>query len=481
MRPALQHGLAGRWPIALLLLVCALAYARTLGAYGMLMWDEAEYATLARSLARGDGYAIAGRPQALRPPLLPFAGAAGLWVAGAGDDRFVKVASLAFALLAIAVVYAAAARAYDRTTGLVAAALLATMPWFWTDTAHFLSEMPLLAFLSAALFAWSFALYRSPRWFYASWLCVGLALLSRYTALLFGPLALLLALAALATRDPAVRARLCSRDALLAPLLGAAVVAPWAVRQMLAFGDPLIGMRQAASQLQVYLPGVSMPWYDYLVGLPGMLSLPIGVLLLVGSARAVERRDRFALQCLIVVAFVLGWFSLYRYKEPRLISAMLPAAAVLAGVGMTRGLPGAAPPRPLTLALLVAAIAALNAVGTAHTFSRQVTLGYPPFVDAMRWMREHTPPTALLVGPNVAQMSWYADRPAVDFPDVEAELSALLARADWVVITNFERGQKPYAGGLASRVPPEAFQSGDAVLFRDRRFSTLVVRAERLR
>jgi hypothetical protein len=58
-------------PAAALLIVFVAAYAYTNAAPRMLMWDEAEYASLGRSIARGEGYAISGQPHSLRPPMLP--------------------------------------------------------------------------------------------------------------------------------------------------------------------------------------------------------------------------------------------------------------------------------------------------------------------------------------------------------------------------------------------------------------------------
>ncbi|MEO8605844.1 MAG: glycosyltransferase family 39 protein [bacterium] len=470
-RPA--AALSRHWGVGLLLALAGAVYAQTQGAYGMLMWDEAEYASLARSLVRGDGYTIAGAAQGLRPPLLPLAAAAGLWLNGRADDPTVHAVGVALAVLALAIVYTGAARAYDRATGLVAAALLASMPWFWSATARLLSEIPLLALFGAALLAWSGALLRDARWFYVSWGCLGLALLTRYTALLFGPLALLLTLAAGAGDGRAVWRRLCTRHVLLAPLLGLVVFAPWLVHQGLVFGDPLVGFRQASSQLQDYMPGVAMPWWRYVAGLPAMLSWPTAVLALFGVLWAARKRDHFALQCVLVVVFILIWFSCYRYKEARLVSAILPAVAVLAALGLTRGLFGRAPPS--ALAAIVAAIALFNFGATRPTFEHVHTLGYPSFLAAMDFVRQHSSPDALLVGPNTPQIFWYADRRVTDFPE-KAALPALLDRVEWVIVTDFERGQKAYVPELAARIPESAFADGRAVRFADGQFSTLVVR-----
>jgi len=466
------------WGIVALLIIAGAVYASTRDVYGMLMWDEAEYASLARALVRGTGYSVAGAPEALRPPLLPLAAATVLWSYGGANDAAIRSAAIGLALLALASLYAAVARVYDLSTGLAASALLASMPWFWTATPHLLSEILFLTLFAAALFAWSCGLTRDARWFPASWLCLGGAFLVRYTALLFGPLALLLLLVELRHDGAAVWRRVRSPACALAPLLGALVVAPWLVRQTLLFGDPLVGVRQASTQLQVYQPNISMPWWQYLVGLPVMLSWPTLGLAVAGAWWALRRDDRFALHCVVVAAGVLIWFSAYRYKEPRLISSLLPAAAVLAALGVTRGLFGRAP--GAAVAVLTGAIAVSNFGATRPTFAYDRTLGYPSFLDAMAFVRQHSSAEALVVGPNPPQISWYADRKCIDFPEQPA-LAALLARADWVVITNFERGQKAYVPQLAQRIPAAAFDDGSAARFGDDRFATLVVRAARLR
>ena len=467
--------------VLLLLAVAALVYGGGRDAYGMLMWDEAEYASLARALARGEGYAVAGAPESLRPPLLPLAGAAAIALAGRADDRTVKAASVALALAALLVVYAAGALVWEPRTGAVAALLLAVAPWFWTATAQFLSEIPSLLCFAAAAFAWSLALLRSPRWFYVAWLCAGLALLTRYTALLLGPLFALLTLSAWAGGATAPRRLLRGRDFWLAPLVAVAVVAPWFAWQAMTFGDPLVGLRRAATQLQVYLPGVAMPWHAYLTGLPAMVTMPTALALLGGGVWALRRRDAFALQCAVTVVFVLLWFSLYRYKEPRLVSAMLPAAALLAAFAVTHGLAGG-PSRRLGLPLLaaLAGVVALGAQSAQQTLTSVVTHGYPSFLEAAAFLRANSDPTALVGAANAPQVWWYAERRVVPFTDAEA-LPELLTRADWVVVVDFERGQPPWVAALPARIPAAAFAAGDAARFADGRFTTVVARASAVR
>ena len=52
-----------------------------------------------------------------------------------------------------------------------------------------------------------------------------------------------------------------------------------------------------------------------------------------------------------------------------------------------------------------------------------------------------------------------------------------LRQTEWVVLTNFERGQKAYATALTRLVTTEDTRRGDAAIFRDALFETIVVRS----
>lgn len=459
---------------ALLLLVAAAAvYASTLSSFGMFTWDEAEYAALSRSLLRGEGFHIGGAPNALRPPLLPLAGAASMWLRGEVNDRSAKEASVALALVALALVYAITSAALDRSTALFAAFLLATMPEFWTMTAHFFSEIPFLAFFAAAVLGFDLGLRRDPRWFWVAWPAWALAMLTRYTAVLFAPFVVLRLVAAVGLRRDEEWPRLRAPAFLLAPAAGLALLAPWLLRQQWAFGDVLIGFRQASQQLQIYAPEVSMPWHFYLVRLPELLSPATTLLLLLGVAWAVWRRHGPTLNASLVIGGLLLWFSAYRYKELRLITSILPFAAVVAAAGIAQILPGRA---RLLLVPLAAAIFWWNHSLVQPVFENWLALGYPPFLEAMELVRGRSSPEAVVLGANTPQIAWYADRRIAPFPAAEEELASSLSSAEWVVFSNFERGQPAYASALAKRLlgadAPE-----DVVTFRDRRWAVLVARS----
>lgn len=470
-------------PLVALLLLFGGLYATTLDSYGMFMWDEAEYASLGRSVLRGEGFSISGEPNPLRPPVLPLAAAASMLISGRSTDTAAKVPNLIFALLGLAIVYLLTSAELGLLAGLSAAALLGMFPAFWLMTANLLAEIPFMAFFAAAVLLLYAGLYRRPRLLLGSWFAFGLALLTRYTALLFLPIAAGFAAVALLPRRRGGAPGLWSRSFFLGPCIAAAVLAPWLIREQVVFGDALVGIKESSTQLQLFMPGVSMPWDYYLLHLPALTHWIPLMLFVLGIGWAVWGRDRFVLHCLGVVVFVLIWFSVYRYKELRMVTSALPFVAIVAAFGLTRTLQrrwiGERWRVALAAVVLMAAFAT-TAPTVRRIARREITQGYPSFLQAMKFLREKSSRDAVVIGANYPQISWYADRTAVDFPP-EDQLPEALKRAEWVVITNFERGQKPYVRRLIDKVSTADVRAGQAALFSDTRFDTLVVRSSLLR
>jgi len=257
-------------------------------------------------VVRGEGFTISGKPNSLRPPVLPLAAAASMLLCGGSQDTIVKLPNLAFSLLALFIVYWCATTVHDQMTGLAAATFLGVSPSFWTSTPLFLTEIPFMAFFTAAVVFFYFGLYRHQRYFSWSWLCWGIAFLTRYTAVLFAPIVGLFLILAFCARNPEVQHRMWSKHFFLSPCAGLLVVVPWLFRQQFTFGNALVGMQEAATQLQVYRPDVSMPWYFYLVHLPEMFSPGLTVLLVIGIIWMVWKRERFGLHCDLGVGELLS-------------------------------------------------------------------------------------------------------------------------------------------------------------------------------
>jgi len=468
------------WPIAALLLLFGGTYAPSMNSYGMLWWDECEYASIGRSIVDGEGFGFLGNPNPLRPPLLPLAGAACMLVSG---DRFsdsvLKVASWAFDLLALLCVYGFAAAAFDRTVGIIAAFFLGISPFFWLFAPRFMCEVPFMTFFAAAVWFFHFGAYRHERLFVWSWICLALALMTRYTAVLFLPVLVVSIPVALWLGGPAVRRRFRTREFILSPLAGLVVILPWFIREWVVFGDPLVGMKQAAVQVQGYLPGVSMPRLFYLRQLPFMLSPTTALLFAAGVVWAFWTRERFALQAFLTAAVILAWFSYYRFKDDRLVSSALPFMAVVAAVPLAKLTAGLRSPlRAATLGVLLAGMFFLDFRATRPILKHVYTAGYPSFLEAMDFLRIQASPGALVMGSNFPQIHWYSGLQATGFPGDEKGLRESLRHSQWVVITNFEPGQPSYAGRLTDYFKEWRPTSATAALFQDRRWFTAVVRSD---
>lgn len=473
--------------LTLLVPVAAIAglatiYVSGLGHHGMFMWDEAHYAVLGRALARGEGYvAPDGTPESLRPPVLPLAVAAALrLMPGRDPDRTALAVMVVAALFAVLVVYVSVRAEVGAIGGLAAALLFGTFPEVCRLASYLLTEIPLMVFYTAAVILFHRGLHRDPRYFPAAWVCFALALMTRYTAVLFGPTCALLVAFCLATRDAAALRRMRTGYFIAGPLVAAVILLPMFVRAQLHFGDALVGFKKASQQLPEYSAHARMPVHYYVSLLPRMIGWLPALALAAMSGYVVASRDRLGVTCLIAAVVIIGWLSQYGWKEPRLVSAALPFMAILLGTGLSRFAFAENMRNPHAL---IAAAAVLFLVGVRFDpgyrsvrarITGSVALGYPSFLHAMDWVRRETPRTAVLMGPNCYQISWYADRSCTHLPR-EASFRASLAGVDYVVATSFERGQPPYLNEQLERVTPSDYATGRAWRFRDSRFWTSVV------
>lgn len=468
-------------PLAAVLVVFGAAYAYTSASHRMLMWDEAEYASIGRSIARGQGYALSGTPNSLRPPVVPMAAATAIAIGGPRDKSLAWV-PLAFSLVALLLTYWCGTAAYGQPAGIAAAVILGISSAFWGSTGRLLTEIPFMAFFTGAIVGFYFGLYRDPRWFYASWLWWAMAFLTRHTAVLFALIAVAFVAAALLSRAPGARDRIWSRAFVLAPCAGVLAVLPWLVRQHVVFGDAFIGVREAATQLQRFMPELSMPWHFYATSLPELLSVPVALIVATGVVWSAARRDRFALHCLAACAIVLVWMSLYRFKEVRMAMGILPLLAIVGAAGMTKPWSGSASrPRLAVVPAVVLVVAfAVQLQTMRQTLGTTITLGYPSFLPAMDFLRARSSPDAVVLGANYPQIHWYADRVAHDLPELD-RLDEALARSEWIVLTNFERGQKAFAAELIRQVDQNDAQDGRTAVFQDERYQTVLIRSDVLR
>ncbi|MBI4665689.1 MAG: glycosyltransferase family 39 protein [Nitrospinae bacterium] len=155
------------------------------------------------------------------PPMVAyFIYAAGLL----GDsERFIRLPAILCMTGVTAFSYAIASGvANSMRVGIWAALLTLAIPMFSVGGLITTPDSPLLLFWSAALYCGYRAIdTQKPRWFYATGLCYGLAMLSKYTAVFFGPAFLIFLMA-----SPENRHWLFRWTPYLAFILGMAVFSP---------------------------------------------------------------------------------------------------------------------------------------------------------------------------------------------------------------------------------------------------------------
>ncbi len=483
-----------------ILAAAGVLYLSGLGSHGMFMWDEAHYAVLGRALAEGKGYVGPdGEPESLRPPMLPAAIATVLTLAPSADDTTVRRVTVVFALLCIFVVYGCVYIEAGSLAAIAAALLFATFPEIWRSTSYLLSELPFMLFYTPAVFFFHRGLHSDSRNFLVAWPCFALALLTRYTAVLFGPTCVMLVGLALLTRDREALARMRAPAFVLGPAVAAIILAPLFARAWIHFGDPLVGFKAASRQLPDYSAHAQMPLFHYLALLPTMMGrLPAAAALLaIGGSSG--RRNKLGISCTIAATVIVAWLSQYGWKEPRLISAALPFLAIVIALGIDSTWTSlnsgeSAIARRMTtpvigVSVLVVAVGAIrfdpSYGGARFDISMLKTLGYPSFLEATEWISTRTPESARLLGPNCYQISWYSRRSCRLLPsqryldDNDRTLAEVAAHFDYVVATSFERGQPAYLNEAIRAA--EQSTSADVQTFSDRRYWTKIVATEVLR
>lgn len=478
------------------ILVClGIVYVAGLGSHGMLMWDEAHYAVLGRALSEGRGYVNpAGKPERLRPPVLPSAIAAVLTLNRDAGDTVLRSITVGAALLTITVIYACVYSYGGGLAATAAALAFATFPEVWRATGYLLTEIPFMLFYTPAVFFFFRGLHVDARSFLIAWPCFALALLTRYTAVLFGPTCIALVAVALLSRDREAIARMRTPHFFVGPIVAALLLAPAFARAWFQFGDPLTGFRLAARQLPDYSSHAQMPLLHYLSILPSMLGWFPTLVLGAAIGDIASRRDKLGITSMIAATVIIAWLSQYEWKEPRLISAALPFLAIAIGTGVGRlgADSGNGQPRRSALArraaLAAVAVAFIAGIRLDPSYARtirlirhSVTLGFPSFLTAMEAVERGTPATAVVMGPNCYQIAWYSHRRCRPLPSdrtMEADPSRFadhLGGIDYVVVTSFERGQPRYAVDELRRV--EHRQPDRVETFSDPRFWTAVVPA----
>jgi hypothetical protein len=324
------------------------------------------------------------------------------------SDFVARVVAVLFGLGTIVVCYLLGALLYDRRTGLLAGGILALMPYHVVVSRQALLDGPEVFFTTLALYA--LAKYRTsaqPRWLYALGGMLGLAFLTKETALIvLGAVFIYFALDA--------EVRLTRRVVVLSVGLFVALAFVYPIAT--SFGGASKSGKSFFLWQLLRKPNHGYSFY------PDTAIPDLGILVIAAAAAAlfVLRRERSwretMLLCWIGVPFL--FFNAWPTKGYQYLLLIAPPIAVLAARGLAR-LPTTGNRARLTalvftfvaISLVVPSWSSINAESASSPLAG--TGGLPAGRETGRWMRAHLPEDIqmLAIGPSMANvLEFYGDR-----------------------------------------------------------------------
>ena len=417
-----QRSAAEVWRIRLLVLtvmgVGAVLRLVNLNAVG-LNSDEVVYAGQAASLAGNPVY-VDIFPVFRAHPMLVQSLLSIVYADGEQDSGGRVIIGL-IGVATIGLTYLLGRELYGPGVGIVAAALLAVMPYHVIVSRQILLDAPMVFFATLALLCLAkFGGSKRLVWMIAAGGAMGLTALAKESSLvLLGGVYAFLAL------TPAIR-----RSIVASACGGAVLVAVFAVHPLT---QALAGRASTGSSYLVYqlLRRPNHGWTFYAETVPmaiGPLVLIAAVLLFVRARGNVGWRETLLVSWIVVPVL---FFTLWPVKGYQYLLPIAPAVAVLAVKGLQRlptqwGEPVAGwlravrrlGPRVLaTSAVLVSLVLATAPplLGTSGITFLAGTGGVPGGREAGRWIRANTPEgsTLMTIGPSMSNiMKFYGHRPS---------------------------------------------------------------------
>jgi 4-amino-4-deoxy-L-arabinose transferase-like glycosyltransferase len=228
-----------RWLFLILCLACGLRAALWTQPLHLPANDEIEYITVARDLLAGRGWVFYNQFEWLRAPLYPLFLAGSLWLSG-DDLHRAAWPNIGLSVLNVLIAYHLAHALFDRRVALLAALITALLWTHVTFASLYMAEtlftfcfslglLVLLRGRDAPVSVWQII---------GAGVCFGLAALTRSALLVFLPLVALW----LAMRVPGLPWFALRRavPALLLTITVVLTIAPWTIRNYLAYGRPIL-------------------------------------------------------------------------------------------------------------------------------------------------------------------------------------------------------------------------------------------------
>jgi hypothetical protein len=335
-------------------------------------------------------------------------------------DLLGRLAAIAIGLATVFLVFKLGELLYGRRTGLVAALLVALMPYHVIVTRQVLLDGPMALFATLALYLLArFAQTQAPVWLYAAGAGMGLTFLSKETGII-----LLSGIYGFLALSPEIRVRI--RDLAIAMASMFVVIAPFPLSLVLAGG----GGSQTTGQYLVWqlFRRPNHDFFFYPTVVPPALGLVVIAVALLGLAfvwRQQTWREKLLLSWILVPTL---FFQIWPVKGYQYLIAVAPPLAILAASALTRFNPRAVQGfgweldtrwvRPLATGIVALSLA-IPTLGAIQPSSSDQFLagtgGVPGGREAGRWIEANTPEGSrlLTIGPSMANiLQFYGHRRA---------------------------------------------------------------------
>jgi hypothetical protein len=332
-----------------------------------------------------------------------------------------RLVAVAFGLAAVALTYLLGHRLYGRRVGLVAAALMAVMPYSVVVSRQALLDAPMATFFLLTMYCTArYAEHSHARWLYATAFAAGMTFLAKETGVL-----VVAAVAAFVMLTPTVR--MSARRLLIAFLLYVVAISPYPAAILIGGGS------NAAQQFLLWqvLRAPNHPWTFYAEILPGAVGPLVMLAAAIGIYVALRRRGWQERLLLAWVATPTLFFELWPVKGYQYLLPIAPGLALLATQGMAqawswwrrsrmwdrivarlrdprleRGVASGA------LAIVMASLA-IPSIGLVTSGSALGSLagtgGLPGGREAGEWIRDNVPESAtfMTIGPTMSNLIQY--------------------------------------------------------------------------
>jgi len=336
------------------------------------------------------------------------------------SDLAARLLAVAIAVVTVFIVYRLGSLLYGENTGILAALILAVMPYHVVVSRQVLLDVPMVLCSTLTLYLLArYALTGNPIWLHAAGIGMGLTFLAKETGLiLIGSVYSFFAL----SRDIFVRIQ----DLIISFVLMVIMILPFPLSLWLAGGSK-VGQQYLIWQL---FRRPNHTWDFYLTTVPGQIGILVIIIAIAGLILLWNERTWRERLLLWWIAVPIVFFQIWPTKGYQYLLAIAPPLALLASRTLIRWLwiesPVLGNRRISTtwIRVLVGGILIVTLLSSSWQTIQPATTGtfmagtggVPGGREAGDWIQEHIPSkaTLLTIGPSMANiLQFYGHRKAL--------------------------------------------------------------------